>query len=445
MHHVSCWAHPTFSWNQSSLLSSLHPHSLIASSHTPNYCYVIRSLDDCALLGSLIRLARALLLNPHLHMEPYVHQLMPAMVTCVVAKRLGERQHHAHWHLRAFTATLLALICHRFGRAYASLQPRLTRTLLHTLLDPKRSLPQHFGAIRALTALGPTVVRVLLLPHLPLYVRLLQAHMGVPGLCSAPPTPAKQQDAWRVWGAVQQAASVAVAPHLRLYHPALLPRLLEGGEVEGAAQGGEGGGEGGTHASGAAGAGGAAGMGGGAWGRMKRVGGGVRFAASPRVTVPAVRTVPPLPPPLPYAAAGREASLLLFFPALQRGQQRGVGLAGLDGFHMGLGQGGYDDDDSSEWEAGGAGRLWAVAERVGQVVVSSRNGGGRDYEVDDAPTKAALAALAGVRGGADTQGQGDVGRSESGENVGLLVEGLVYLLGDAMIPLVPTAPLFMHL
>ncbi|CAI5536133.1 unnamed protein product [Closterium sp. Naga37s-1] len=44
-----------------------------------------------------------------------------------------------------------------FGRAYASLQPRLTRTLLHTLLDPKRSLPQHFGAIRALTALGPTV------------------------------------------------------------------------------------------------------------------------------------------------------------------------------------------------------------------------------------------------------------------------------------------------
>ncbi|CAI5527988.1 unnamed protein product [Closterium sp. Naga37s-1] len=130
---------------------------------------VMRSLDDCLLLGSLMRLARALLLNPHLHMEPYLHQLMPAMVTCVVAKRLGERQHHAHWHLRAFTAALLALICHRFGRAYASLQPRLTRTLLHTLLDPKRSLPQHFGAIRALTALGPTVLcfsTTWVLPHL---------------------------------------------------------------------------------------------------------------------------------------------------------------------------------------------------------------------------------------------------------------------------------------
>ncbi|CAI5483368.1 unnamed protein product [Closterium sp. Yama58-4] len=398
----------------------------------------MRSLDDCVLLGSLMRVARALLLNPHLHMEPYLHQLMPAMVTCVVAKRLGERQHHAHWHLRAFTASLLALICHRFGRAYASLQPRLTRTLLHTLLDPKRSLPQHFGAIRALTALGPTVVRVLLLPHLPLYVRLLQAHMGVPVLCSSPPSPAKQQEAWQVWGAVQQAAWVAVAPHLRLYHPALLPRLLAAEGMDGAAHGGGVGGDGGTHASGAAGAGGAA-------GRMRRVAGGLRFAASPRVAVPAVRTVPPLPPPLPYAAAGREASLLLFFPALQRGQQRAGGLAGLEGFHMGLGEGGYDDDDSSEWEAGGAGRLWAVAERVGPVVVSSANGSGRDYEVEDAPTKAALAALAGVGRGAESHGQGTGGRSESGENVGLLVEGLVYLLGDAMIPFVPIAPLFMHL
>ncbi|CAI5461316.1 unnamed protein product [Closterium sp. Yama58-4] len=387
------------------LSKELQCHRLVSSSHPlKTRCHlacpqVMRSLDDCSLLGGLMRLARALLLNPHLHMEPYLHQLMPAMVTCVVAKRLGERQHHAHWHLRAFTAALLALICHRFGRAYASLQPRLTRTLLHTLLDPKRSLPQHFGAIRALTALGPTV----------------------------------------------QAASVAVAPHLRLYHPALLPRLLAGDGVDGAAHGWGGGGEGGTSARGAAGAGGTAGVGGGASGGMKRVGGGVRFAASPRVAVPAVRTVPPLPPPLPYAAAGREASLLLFFPALQCGQQRGGGLAGLDGFHMGLGEGAYDDDDSSEWEAGGVGRLWAVAERVGPVLVSSENGSGRDYEVEDAPTRAALAALAGVGGGAESHGQGTGGRSESGENVGLLVEGLVYLLGDAMIPFVPTAPLFMHL
>ncbi|CAI5527986.1 unnamed protein product [Closterium sp. Naga37s-1] len=258
-------------------------------------------------------------------------------------------------------------------------------------------------------------------------------------LCVPPPNPLPPQ----------QAASVAVAPQLRLYHPALLPRLLEARDVGGGVHGGEAGGERGTHMSGAAGPGGAAGMGGGVSGRTKRASGGVRFAASPRVVVPAVRTVPPLAPPMPYAAASREASLQLFFPALRQRQQQRYGglegLEGLEGFPMGLGEGGYDDDHSSEWEAGGAGRLWAVAERVGPVVVCSGSGGGRDYEVEDARTKAALAALAGVGGGAETQGQGDVGRSESGENVGLLVEGLVHLLGDAMIPFVPTAPLFMHL
>ncbi|GJP76286.1 hypothetical protein CLOP_g6660 [Closterium sp. NIES-67] len=38
---------------------------------------VMRSLDDCPLLFSLMRLVRALLLNPHLHMEPYVCATSP--------------------------------------------------------------------------------------------------------------------------------------------------------------------------------------------------------------------------------------------------------------------------------------------------------------------------------------------------------------------------------
>lgn len=46
----------------------------------------------------------------------------------------------------------------RFGHAYQSLQPRVTRTLLHTFLDPNKALPQHYGAIQGLAALGSGVV-----------------------------------------------------------------------------------------------------------------------------------------------------------------------------------------------------------------------------------------------------------------------------------------------
>lgn len=48
-------------------------------------------------------------------------------------------------------------IC-RFGLVYNTLQPRLTKTLLNALLDPKKALTQHYGAIQGLAALGPNVV-----------------------------------------------------------------------------------------------------------------------------------------------------------------------------------------------------------------------------------------------------------------------------------------------
>lgn len=38
---------------------------------------------------------------------------MPAVVTCVVAKRLGRRLSDNHWELRDFAANLVASICRR--------------------------------------------------------------------------------------------------------------------------------------------------------------------------------------------------------------------------------------------------------------------------------------------------------------------------------------------
>lgn len=119
---------------------------------------VTRSLDDFPLLFSLMRLVQSLLLNSHIHIELYLHQLMPSVITCLVAKRLGGKAVENHWELRDFTASLVAFICKRFGRVYHNLQPRVTKTLLHAFMDPKRALTQHYGAVRGLAALGSRVV-----------------------------------------------------------------------------------------------------------------------------------------------------------------------------------------------------------------------------------------------------------------------------------------------
>ncbi|KAG4378172.1 hypothetical protein GLYMA_18G290200v4 [Glycine max] len=86
-----------------------------------------------------------------------LHQLMPSVVTCLVAKRLGSRLADNHWELRDSTANLVASICKRFGHVYSNLQSRLTKTLLNAFLDPKKALTQHYGAIQGLGALGPNV------------------------------------------------------------------------------------------------------------------------------------------------------------------------------------------------------------------------------------------------------------------------------------------------
>jgi transcription initiation factor TFIID subunit 6 len=50
---------------------------------------VATSLKNLPRLTAVIAAVRALVSNPHVHVELYLHQLMPSVVTCLVAKKLG--------------------------------------------------------------------------------------------------------------------------------------------------------------------------------------------------------------------------------------------------------------------------------------------------------------------------------------------------------------------
>ncbi|ONI13484.1 hypothetical protein PRUPE_4G224900 [Prunus persica] len=180
---------------------------------------VTRNLNSFPLLFALMRLVRSLLQNPHIHIEPYLQQLMPSVITCLVAKRLGNRYTDNHWELRNFTANLVSSICKRFGHVYHNLQPRLTRTLLHAFLDPTKTLPQHYGAIQGLAALGPSVVRLLILPNLDSYMQLLEPEM----ILEKPKNEIKRHEAWRVYGALLKAAGQCMHDRLKMFHSLLSP------------------------------------------------------------------------------------------------------------------------------------------------------------------------------------------------------------------------------
>ncbi|PAN30330.1 hypothetical protein PAHAL_5G303800 [Panicum hallii] len=197
--------------------SGLHPL-------VPYFSYFIadevtRSLGDLPVLFALMRVVRSLLHNPHIHIEPYLHQLMPSMITCIVAKRLGHRLSDNHWELRDFSANLVALVCRRFGHVYHNLQNRLTKTLVHAFLDPAKSLTQHYGAVQGISALGPSAIRLLLLPNLVTYMQLLEPELHL----EKQKNEMKRKEAWRVYGALLCAAGKCLYDRLKLFPVLLSP------------------------------------------------------------------------------------------------------------------------------------------------------------------------------------------------------------------------------
>nr|AIZ06018.1 transcription initiation factor TFIID [Zea nicaraguensis] len=199
--------------------SGLHPL-------VPYFSYFIadevtRSLGDLPVLLALMRVVQSLLRNPHIHIEPYLHQLMPSMITCIVAKRLGHRLSDNHWELRDFSANLVALVCQRFGHVYHNLQNRLTKTLIHAFLDPAKSLTQHYGAVQGISALGPSAIRLLLLPNLVTYMQLLEPELQL----EKQKNEMKRKEAWRVYGALLCAAGKCLYDRLKLFPGLLSPSM----------------------------------------------------------------------------------------------------------------------------------------------------------------------------------------------------------------------------
>eukprot|EP01105_Mastigella_eilhardi_P024637 TRINITY_DN6466_c0_g1_i1.p1 TRINITY_DN6466_c0_g1~~TRINITY_DN6466_c0_g1_i1.p1 ORF type:complete len:398 (-),score=102.85 TRINITY_DN6466_c0_g1_i1:503-1696(-) len=123
------------------------------------------NLRHLQLLFNVMRLVRTLITSPHLHVEPYLHQLMPGVLTCIVGKQLCENPTDNHWALRDYAASIISLVCQKFGKAYESVQPRISRTLGGVLRDTSKPLTSHYGAIVGIASLGHNSVELLILPH----------------------------------------------------------------------------------------------------------------------------------------------------------------------------------------------------------------------------------------------------------------------------------------
>ncbi|KAG9351685.1 hypothetical protein JZ751_022936 [Albula glossodonta] len=134
--------------------------------------------NNLALLIYLMRMTKALMDNPTLYLEKYVtflnsalllqlHELIPAVVSCIVSKQLCLRPDvDNHWALRDFAARLMAQSCKTFSTTTNHMQSRITKTFTKSLMDEKTQWTTRYGCIAGLSELGTDVIKTLVLPRL---------------------------------------------------------------------------------------------------------------------------------------------------------------------------------------------------------------------------------------------------------------------------------------
>jgi len=180
-------------------------------------------LRQLSALTACVRLAAALVRNPHLtNLDLYLHELCPAVLTCVLGKRLCSSFTDNHWDLRAEAAGVVADMCARFGPSYADLEPRIVKTLAEALRSqPPRPLTTQYGALVALARLGPLVVDAVVEPLVcegDFMARLERASTTEVLDASAPDADAQfalREEATRVLHAVKQAAQQSSSKRFR--------------------------------------------------------------------------------------------------------------------------------------------------------------------------------------------------------------------------------------
>ena len=110
---------------------------------------------NLALLIYLLRMIKALLENPTLYLEKYLHELVPSIITCIVSKQLCPKPEvDNHWALRDFAARLMAQLCRMFNCPTNNIQSRITKTLCKAFYNEKAALATHYGAVAGLVELG---------------------------------------------------------------------------------------------------------------------------------------------------------------------------------------------------------------------------------------------------------------------------------------------------
>lgn len=118
-------------------------------------------------LKHLLRMTKALLDNDTISIEKFLHELIPAVLSCCLNRQLCTRpEAEDHWAIRDLAAKILAFICKEYSNSVNNIQTRVTRILSQALGTNSHGLANHYGAVMVFVELGHESVVACILPRL---------------------------------------------------------------------------------------------------------------------------------------------------------------------------------------------------------------------------------------------------------------------------------------
>ncbi|KAI0772233.1 TATA box binding protein associated factor-domain-containing protein [Irpex lacteus] len=111
---------------------------------------------DGKVLAVLLDVIKAILDNTTLFVEPYLHQLLPPILSSLLHSSLPPQ--HAT-RLRTIAAQTLSHLLTQHSTTYPSLSPRIMKTLLLALVSTGKSKGTREGAVRGLMGIGKEAIR----------------------------------------------------------------------------------------------------------------------------------------------------------------------------------------------------------------------------------------------------------------------------------------------
>lgn len=141
---------------------------------------ITNQLRNIEILSTMLEVISALADNKSIFLDPYVHSLMPCILTLLLAKTIGPsikdsndeeftNQLKSQLAVREFAAILLQHIITVYGSSYSTLRPRVTRTLLRALLDSSKPIGTHYGALLGLKNMGTEVIKLVVVGNLKMW------------------------------------------------------------------------------------------------------------------------------------------------------------------------------------------------------------------------------------------------------------------------------------